>query len=97
MRVAIPQANSSLVWARIEVCCMKFGGQLVATAVLYTAGLASMNTRSRGTSTSSKITKASCSSKRLESGWSTALRALMLSRQRNLRPGVAIGIENDSA
>ncbi len=33
-----------------------------------------MNRRSRGISTSSKITKASCSSKRLDSGWSKRLR-----------------------
>ena len=44
-----------------------------------------MNSRSRGTSTSSKITKASCSSKRLDSGWSKRLPAVeTLSRQTGL-------------
>ena len=57
-----------------------------------------MNTRSRGTSTSSKITKASCSSKRLDSGWSKRLAgADTLSRHRNFSPGVLIGMQNDSA
>ena len=57
-----------------------------------------MNRRSRGTSTSSKITKASCSSKRLDSGWSKRLAdAETLSRHRNFRPGALIGMQKDSA
>ncbi len=58
-----------------------------------------MNTRSRGTSTSSKITNASCSSKRDDSGRSKCLAPGVDtgSRHRNTRPGVSIGIEKLSA
>ena len=57
-----------------------------------------MKTRSRGTSTSSKITNASCSSKRLDSGWSNLFGGVaQLSRQMNFSPGVSIGTQNDSA
>ena len=58
-----------------------------------------MNTRSRGTSTLSKITNASCSSKREDSGRSKgcAPGAEALSRHRKISPGVSTGIENASA
>ena len=51
------------------------------------------NTRSHGTSTSSKKTMQSISSKRELKGWSKCERPRSkLSRQRNLRPGVPQGI-----
>ena len=58
-----------------------------------------MNTRSRGTSTSSKITNASCSSKRVDSGRSkrSLPGAEALSRHRNTSPGVSIGMLKLSA
>ena len=57
-----------------------------------------MNTRSRGTSTLSKMTNASCSSNRPDSGWLKSSRGSeTLSRQRNLSPGVAIGMLKVSA
>ena len=46
-----------------------------------------MNTRSRGTSTSSKITNASCSSKRLDSGWSNRLPGAHAVAAEELEPG----------
>src|SRR5262245_33058967 len=98
IRVARPHANSSFVCARIIVCCMMFGAQLVRITWLYTVTLQSMCTRSRGTSTSSKITNASCSSKRLESGLSKRLPDDdTLSRQMNLMPGVDTGTQKASA
>ena len=57
-----------------------------------------MKTRSRGISTSSKMTNASCSSKRLDNGWSNRLDGVeRLSRQRNFSPGALIGTQKDSA
>ena len=57
-----------------------------------------MKTRFRGTSTLSKMTNASCSSKRPDRGWSKRLSGKdTLSRQMNFRPGVSMRMQNDSA
>ena len=57
-----------------------------------------MNTRSHGTSTSSNITKASCSSNRLESGLSKRFVGVeKLSRQIIFRPFAASGTQNETA
>jgi len=58
-----------------------------------------MKSRSRGTSTSSKITKASCSSKRVDRGRSNTVApgAEALSRHMKISPGVSTGIEKASA
>src|SRR5258708_1447755 len=56
-----------------------------------------MNSRWRGTSTSSKITKASCSSNRLERGWEKGLGPVAtLSRHRNFSRGALIGMQDGS-
>ena len=58
-----------------------------------------MKIRSRGTSTSSKIANASCSSSRDDSGWSKEFDPTVaaLSRQRKINPGVSIGLAKLSA
>ena len=99
IRSATPSTNSHLARFLAAPWCAVWVIEWVANAVsLRISTSPSTNTRSHGTSTSSKNTTQSISSKREARGWSKRERPRSkLSRQRNFSPGVPQGIAKLSA